>query len=39
LIGIISQPLVAFYFTTITIMLIIIFLYIKIGDFQLKYAK
>ncbi|HHO5796895.1 TPA: hypothetical protein ACRVFY_002540, partial [Staphylococcus aureus] len=26
-------------FTTITIMLIIIFLYIKIGDFQLKYAK
>ncbi|EZW52231.1 hypothetical protein U970_01792 [Staphylococcus aureus 56824-10] len=27
LIGIISQPLVAFYFTTITIMLIIIFLY------------
>lgn len=39
LIGIISQPLVAFYFTTITSMLIIIFLYIKIGDFQLKYAK
>lgn len=39
LIGIISQPLVAFYFTTITIMLIIIFLYIKIGGFQLKYAK
>ncbi|EOA9339912.1 MFS transporter [Staphylococcus aureus] len=39
LIGIISQPLVAFYFTTITIMLIVIFLYIKIVDFQLKYAK
>ncbi|MFG6169643.1 MFS transporter, partial [Staphylococcus aureus] len=39
LIGIIYQPLVAFYFTTITIMLIVIFLYIKIVDFQLKYAK
>ncbi|ORO07270.1 MFS transporter, partial [Staphylococcus aureus] len=30
---------VPFYFTTVTIMLIIIFLYIKIGDFQLKFAK
>ncbi|EHS26130.1 hypothetical protein IS105_2011 [Staphylococcus aureus subsp. aureus IS-105] len=39
LIGIISHSLVPFYFTTVTIMLIIIFLYIKIGDFQLKFAK